>query len=314
MRAYILEQPGGVENLVLQDLVEPQPLKNEVQIRVKALSINPVDVKSRKGKSVYQRIKDQSPIILGWDVSGVVSAVGEQTSTFKIGDEVFGMVNFPGHGKAYAEVVTAPESHLATKPRNVTHEEAAASSLAALTAYQFLVKTGFLKSGHRILIHGAAGGVGHFAVQFAKKLNAHVIVTASEYNREFLNSFGVDQFVDYTKQDFTRVVRAVDVVFDTMGGDVLINSFRVVKDGGLIITIPSGTPQEILDSGLDRNIKCKFMMVESNGEDMLQIAKSLETGKLSVKISSIFAFSEIHKAHVQVESGKTRGKVVVKTP
>ncbi|EJF11666.1 alcohol dehydrogenase catalytic domain-containing protein [Pontibacter sp. BAB1700] len=158
MKAYILHEPGGPDKLQLEATDRPKPDKNEVLVKVRALSINPVDTKTREGKSLYDKLKETPPVILGWDISGEVVEVGEEVQYFKPGDEVFGMVNFPGHGKAYAEYVAAPEAHLAHKPANVPHHEAAAATLAALTAWQVLVHEAGIQPGQRVLIHAAAGG------------------------------------------------------------------------------------------------------------------------------------------------------------
>src|SRR5215217_997731 len=179
MKAIILKEFGSVDNLIEKDVPLPVAKNDEVLIQVKAISINPVDIKTRKGKSLGPSLKDEDPLILGWDVSGVVAETGSSVSGFKVGDEVFGMINFPGHGKAYAEYAAAPASHLALKPANVTHEEAAAATLAALTAWQALVDHAKIKKGDRVLIHAAAGGVGNYAVLIAKHIGAYVIGTSS---------------------------------------------------------------------------------------------------------------------------------------
>ena len=187
MKAVILKEAGPAENLELVELPKPVINEYEVLIRTEAFSINPVDIKTRIGKSLYNELKNQNPfIILGWDVSGVVEEVGKEVTQFKVGDEVFGMVNFPGHGKTYAEYVAAPAVDLALKPANILHEEAAAATLAALTAWQVLVTHGKVSKGQKIVIQAASGGVGHYAVQIAKYLGAYVIGTSSSINKTFL--------------------------------------------------------------------------------------------------------------------------------
>ena len=155
MKAFVLQEPGAPENLQLQEIERPRPKPNEVLVKVKAISINPVDTKTRDGKAFYGTIKGDQPVIVGWDISGEVVGIGEEVEYFKVGDEVFGMVNFPGHGKAYAEFVAAPEAHLAHKPANISHQEAAAATLAALTAWQVLVQQANIQPGQRVLIHAA---------------------------------------------------------------------------------------------------------------------------------------------------------------
>src|SRR5690606_9487574 len=184
---------------------------------------------TRKGGALLAKLQEQEHVILGWDISGEVQAVGEDVSSFKPGDEVFGMVNFPGSGKAYAEYVAAPIEHLALKPRNISHEEAAAATLAALTVWQVLVHEAKLSSGQQVLIHAAAGGVGHFAVQIAKHLGAKVYGTASASNEDFLKEMGVDFPVDYKAVDFENEIKQVDVVLDPLGGETTAKSLQTLK-------------------------------------------------------------------------------------
>lgn len=311
MQAIIVTEPGPVAHLQYTTVPQPEAGPGEVLIQVKAISINPVDIKTREGYGVYGRLKEQRPLIIGWDISGIVTAVGPGGTRFKTGDEVFGMINFPGHGQAYAQYVVAPESHLALKPGNISHEEAAATTLAALTAYQVLTQAVTLQPGQKILIHAAAGGVGHYAVQIAKLLGAYVYGTASGYNEAFVQSLGADVFIDYTREDFEQKATGMDIILDTLAGDTLRRSFSSVKDGGTIITIPSGVPTDISGLGKDRNIHTKFVLVQSSGADMQQIAAWLQQGRLKATVSHIFPFTQIREAHTQVATGKTRGKVVV---
>jgi NADPH:quinone reductase-like Zn-dependent oxidoreductase len=309
MKTYILNAAGGSEELKMVQVAIPTPTAQEVLISVKALSINPVDIKTRMGKGIYGRLKDFSPLVLGWDISGVVEAVGEGVTDFTVGDEVFGMVNFPAHGQAYAEYVVAPAAHLTKKPSNISHQEAAAACLAALTAYQILHR--HIRHDDKLLVHAAAGGVGHFVVQIAKILGAYVIGTASAKNIDFVKSLGADEVIDYTQTDFTKAVQNLDFVFDTMAGETLEKSIQVVKKGGKIISIPSGIPQNIVDLGKMKEVSVAFELVQSNGEDMQQIADWLATGQLKAVVSHDFAFEEMAQAHQQMETGRTKGKIVV---
>lgn len=230
MKSIVLKDFGSVDNLIYEELPMPSINDGEVLIKVKAISINPVDVKTRSGKGRAAKLKDEHPIILGWDVSGVVTL--SKSDLFKEGDEVFGMINFPGHGKAYSEYVSAPASHLALKPVNITHEEAAAATLAALTAWQALVDHAKIKKGDRVLIHAAAGGVGNYAVQIAKHIGAYVIGTSSAGKRDFVLSLGADEHVDYTSQTLEDAASNIDFVLDTIGGDTIDNSLKVMKKAG----------------------------------------------------------------------------------
>jgi len=312
LKAIVLEKAGGVENLLLKDVDQPIPTENEVLVKVKAISINPVDFKVRSFEEVITMIcGDERPIILGWDIAGTVAAIGEKVTRFKVGDSVFGMVNFPGHGKAYAELVAAPESHMAKMPDNLSFEEAAATTLAALTALQALRND--VKEGDRVLIHAGAGGVGHFAIQIARHLGAHVITTSSSGNREFVMSLGADEHIDYREHPFEEVASDIDFVLDGIGGDVLANSLKVMKKGGTIITLPSPElPEEIQEQAKKLNVDVSFMLVQSNGDDMNELKGLLETGVLKPHVSRTFAFAEMGKAHQALESGRTVGKVIVK--
>lgn len=309
MKAIIVAQPGGVENLVHTQIDTPVIGDNEVLVQVEAISINPVDVKTRAGKGMHGRLKTFSPLILGWDISGVVTT--SNSAQFKAGDEVFGMVNFPGHGKAYAEYVAAPAAHLALKPANISHEEAAAATLAPLTVLQTLVQFGQVKAGQRVLIHAAAGGVGHYAVQIAKHLGAYVIGTSSAANRDFVLSLGADEHIDYRSQQFEKVVSNIDFVLDTIGGDNIDRSLEVIKPGGTLVSIPSGLSEQVTEKAKAKGIRGAFILVQSNGEDMRTLADLLAQGKLRSHVSQTFAFADMDKAHLQVESGRTVGKVVV---
>jgi len=312
MKAVILKAFGGVENFSVEELSLPTIQNNEVLVAIKAVSINPVDVKTRSGKAMAGRLKEEKPVILGWDISGVVSEVGDDVKDFKIGDEVFGMVNFPGHGKAYAEYVAAPAAHLSLKPTNVSHEEAAAATLAALTAWQALTTHSKINTGDRILIHAAAGGVGHFAVQIAKHLGAYVIGTASAANKDFVLSLGADEHFDYKAQPFEEAISDIDLVLDTIGGDNIERSFEVVKKGGIVITIPSNTSEGVVEKAKAKGINGFFFLVQSNGEDMKQIADLIEKGIVKPHVSAVYSFDEVGKAHEQIETGSTRGKVIIK--
>src|SRR5512133_3487306 len=229
MKAQILKGFGGVENLVMEEIPIPKPAAGEVLVRVKAISINPVDIKTRIGKGRAASLRDQSPMILGWDISGIVTETGNKISTFKPGDEVFGMVNFPGHGKAYAEYVAPPEDHLALKPKEITHEKAAAACLAALTAWQILKEKVRLKTGDKVLIHAAAGGVGHYAVQMCKYFGADVTGTASAKNREFILSLGATGHIDYENESFETMIHDIDFVLDAIGGSYIDRSMKVLR-------------------------------------------------------------------------------------
>lgn len=313
MKAIILNEAGSIENLQLTEAEKP-PLKNdEVLIKSSAISINPVDVKARAYDGVLGWIfGDERPVILGWDISGEVVEAGQDVTDFKIGDSVFGMVNFFGNGKAYAEYVAAPASHLALKPKNTSHHQAAAASMVAITAYQALVDVAKIKKGDRVLIHGASGGVGHMAVQIAKHFGAYVIGTSSAKNRDFVLSLGADEHIDYANENFTEKLENVDMVLDTVQGETLLNSVDVVCPNGTIVTLPSPEiPQEVQDKAAKKQVNIEFMMVASKGETIKAIADLLEKGILKPHIHKTFPFEEMGKAHLEVETNRVVGKVVV---
>jgi NADPH:quinone reductase-like Zn-dependent oxidoreductase len=311
MKAIVLRGFGGVENLESVEIPVPDISDNEVLVKVKSFSINPVDIKTRLGRGHASRLKEYNPMILGWDISGVITRVGKSVASFKEGDEVFGMVNFPGHGRAYAEYVAAPESHIVLKPFNISHEEAAAASLAALTAWQLLKEKSGIKSGYKVLIHSAAGGVGHYAVQMAKYLGAYVIGTSSAQNRDFVLSLGASGHIDYEKQSFEDVVKDLDFVLDTIGGNYIDRSLLVLRCGGTIISIPSGASESVREKAKALGINGDSFRVQSNGRDMKEIADLLQIGTVKSHVSKIFRLEEIRAAHQQIETGKTRGKIVV---
>lgn len=311
MKAIVLTGFGGVENLRFREVPVPGIAADEVLVEVKAFSINPVDVKTRNGKGLAGRLKEYDPIIPGWDISGIVKQAGQSVTAFKPGDEVFGMINFPGHGKAYAQYVAAPAAHLAIKPGNISHTEAAAATLAALTAWQDLRNALDIQPGDTLLIHAAAGGVGHFAVQIAKHFGAVVIGTASSANKDFVLGLGADRFVDYRLQPLPDVISNVDKVLDTIGGENIELSLQLMKPGGTILSIVSGKNDQVQEKAAAKGMTGLTLMVHSSGEDQAKIARLMEQGIVKPHVYKTYAFDEIAEAHNQVESGRTAGKVVV---
>ncbi len=313
MRAITIDAPGPATRLQQADLPVPEAGDQEVLIAVKAISINPVDVKARANEGTLNWLMaDERPAILGWDISGVVVDTGKSVTAFRPGDEVFGMINFPGKGRAYADYVVAHTDHLALKPASVTHEAAAAATLAALTAWQVLTRDMQVQQGKKVLIHAAAGGVGHYAVALAKHLGAYVTGTSSAANRDFVLSLGADAHLDYTATPFETVAAEADFIFDTMAGDTLKRSVEAARPGTTIITIPSSAiPEALKTQAVAKGVKLDFLMVTSNGQDMQTLAGLREQGILQSHVSQTFDFAAMTKAHEAVETGRTRGKVVV---
>lgn len=315
MRAVVLKEVGEIDKLKLSEVNIPEIKSDEILIKVKAISINPVDAGVRKNETMLRNILRPEPgqdtFILGWDIAGIVEKKGAEVGDFKEGDEVFGMVNFAGQGKAYAEYAAAPADQMALKPGNISFEAAAAATLAALTAWQALVTNAKVKKGDKVLIHGASGGVGHYAVQIAKYFGAYVIGTASAPNRNFAIELGADEFIDYISERFEDKINDADVVLDSISGDHLLRSVEAVKNGGRIVSIKGNFEEKIADKAKVKNLFTRRMMVRSNGSDMKQIAMLLEEKKIRSYVSKKYDLRDLPKAHEQIETGKTRGKIVV---
>ena len=313
MKAIILNEAGDVDNLKFIDMSKPTIKSNEVLVKTISLSINPVDYKVRSNSGALTWILgEERPAIIGWDLSGIIVEAGENVTNFKTGDAVFGMANFPGKGNAYAEFVAVPSTHLTLKPANISHQEAASATLAALTAWQTLVKKGNVKKGDKVLIHAASGGVGHYATQIAKHFGAYVIGTSSAKNREFVLQNGADKHIDYTAENFQDMVSDVDFVLDTIGGDTIFKSLDITKQGGTIVTIASSNiSNEELEKAKSKDVNLSFLLVQSSADDMLQIAQLMEKGILKSHVSKTFSFDEMGEAHLYLEKGRTVGKIAI---
>jgi NADPH:quinone reductase-like Zn-dependent oxidoreductase len=310
MEAVILKHFGGIENLQLADTPSPVPAEGEVLVSVRAISINPVDVKTRKGGTpLAAALEKTPPVILGWDIAGIVEE--SLSPSFKAGEQVFGMVNFPGAGKAYATHVSAPADQLARIPGNVTFPEAAAASLAALTAWQALVEHAGVKKGDRVLVHAGSGGVGHFAIQIARSLGAYVITTASFRNHSFVKSLGADEAIDYTSMPFEEATGGIDVVLDALGGDYIDRSLKTMNPGATIVSLPSSRNTQVAAKAEALGMKGISMMVKSNGRDMQALARLLESGEIKSHIAQIFPLADMGAAHLEMETGRVKGKLVV---
>ena len=310
MKAVRIHNYGGPEVLKYEDAPRPQPAKGEVLIRVHATSVNPIDWKVRAG---YMRdfLPHSFPLILGWDVSGVIEEVGSNPITagrFKKGDEVYSLSGHTRNG-AYAEYIVVRESEVALKPNALHHIRAAAVPLAALTAWQALFDTAQLKPEQRVLIHAAAGGVGHFAVQLAKWRGAHVIGTASVKNHEMLYDLGADELIDYTTQRFEDVARNIDVVLDTIGSETQERSWQLLKKGGILVSLVQA-PSE--SKAKELGVRGVRLGARPNGQELAEIAKVIDAGKLAPVIDRILPLSEARRAHQLSESGHTHGKIVLR--
>ncbi|WP_276372315.1 NADP-dependent oxidoreductase [Chryseolinea sp. H1M3-3] len=314
MKAYTLKQIGGVENLVQKEIPTPQIKNNQVLVKVKAIGINPVDAfvrSSEQGLSIFVNPGKGEEVILGWDIAGIIETVGSEVNGLKTGDEVFGLINFKGHGKAYAEYVAVDAAQVALKPGNISFEAAGAATLAALTAWQALVTHAQIKKDDKVLIHGASGGVGHYAVQIAKHVGAFVIGVGSSENKDFILSLGADQFIDYKKEKFEEIVRDADVILDSLDKENLKRSFSALKTGGRLVSLITFFDDELKALIAHKKAQAYRMTVESNGNDMKSLADLLQQGALRSHVTKVYPFDQLPDAHIQVETHKTRGKIVV---
>jgi NADPH:quinone reductase-like Zn-dependent oxidoreductase len=298
MRAVLLRETGGPEVLRLEELERPEPGEGEVVIRVRAASINPIDWKIRRGAR-----SKELPAVLGNDVSGTVER--SRADGYAQGDDVFGLA--PSGG--YAEFATAPASMIAKKPAGVSHEQAAAIPVAGLTAWQALFDRGGLQRGQSALVAGAAGGVGHFAVQFARHAGARAIGTGSAHSRDFVLGLGAEQFIDYTQEDVSEAVSGVDVALDTVGGDTTLTLLPTVREGGILITIAAAAPDR---QAAERHVRAELLLMSPSSEQLARIAELVGAGEVRV-VAQTFALADVQKAHTVSESGHTRGKLILVT-
>jgi NADPH:quinone reductase-like Zn-dependent oxidoreductase len=307
MKAVRFHTYGDSGVLVYEDMPRPEAGEGEVLIRIHAAGINPLDWKVRDGR-LKERMKHKLPLVPGWDVSGVVEAVAPDDTAFKIGDVVYGRLNFMGDG-AYAEYVATAAQNLAIKPKTIDHIQAGSVPLAALTAWQGLFEVASLKSGQSILIHAAAGGVGHFAVQIAKWKKAKVIGTASAKNESFLRELGADEVIDYNTTKFEDVVKDVDIVLDTMAGDTRQRSWQVLKKGGILVATLGISPQETPE---EKDVRSGGFLVRSDTDQLTQIATLIDDGHLKPTVSNVLPLEEAAKAHELSQTEHVQGKIVLK--
>ena len=307
MKAVRIHNYGGPEVLKYEDAPRPQPGKGEVLIRVHAAGVNPIDWKVRAG---YMKdfMPYQFPLILGWDLSGVIEKIGARVTRFKRGDEVYSKPDTARDG-AYAEYIVVLESEVALKPKSLHHVRAAAVPLAGLTGWQALFDVAKLKREQRVLIHGGSGGVGHFAVQFAKSKGAYVFATASTKNQDLLRELGADEPIDYTTQRFEEIARDVDVVLDTIGGDTQQRSWKVLKKGGVLASLVQSPDVEKAKA---LGVRGVFVSSEPNGAELAEIAALIDSGSVKVVIDRILPLREARRAHELSQSGHIRGKIVLR--
>jgi NADPH:quinone reductase-like Zn-dependent oxidoreductase len=303
MKAIRIHEFGGPEVMKYEDVPMPQPGPGEIRIKIIAAGVNPMDWKVRRGLVGSLPL----PMIMGLDVAGTVDMLGQGEVTFQPGDEVFAKVPIGKGG--YAEYTVARSTETARKPKSVGFIESAAIPTAGLAAWQSIFDLAGLEKGQSVLIHGAAGGVGTFAVQFAKWKDAYVIGTASEKNAEFLKNIGADEVIDYKNQRFEDLVSNMDVVLDTVGGDTFERSWGVLKPGGFLVTtvasIPEGEPEK-------RGVRAKRVMTQSDGKELAQIAEIIDEQKIKPIVTTVLPLTDARKAHEVSESRHARGKIVLR--
>lgn len=328
MKAIVLKEVGGPENLILAEVPVPKIKDNEVLVRVKAVSINPVDAFVRRNQAALEMIYalkgDEENIILGWDVAGILIEVGSAVTRFTAGDEVFGNFNFIGQANTYAEFVAVPEDELVIKPANVSFEQAAGATMAALTAWASLVKFAKVKKGDKIIIYGASGGVGHYAVQLAKHFGAYVIGVASGENKDFVLSLGADEFFDYKTQAVEDFINDADIVHDAVWVEAEVNStedthlhrsLKTLKEGGILSSIVVYPDQPFIDKAkAEKNVTVQRVNVTPNDtylKDIEAIAQLLSDGEIKTHISHLFPLADMAAAHEIIQTKNAVGKIIL---
>lgn len=309
----VIAATGGPEVLTPADLPLPSRINSEVLVKVVAAGINPIDAKTRSGKGTSAAIPS-FPVVLGNDFSGVVVETPYEAFPLKPGDEVFGMLSIPRMAGCYAEYVAVPSLGLARKPQRLTYAEAAGVPTAALTAWGMVVDVAKAHEGQRMLIHAGAGGVGHFAVQFAAYFGAHVIATGSSSNLEWLRELGAAEVIDYTQTRFDEVLSDLDVVIDLIGNvhdDTGTRSLKVLRPGGLLINVPTGSWPTFIEDAEAAGVRATSYKVSPDGATLAVIARLLDSGDVRVSIDTVFDLKDAAKAHTAIESGHTRGKIVL---
>jgi NADPH:quinone reductase-like Zn-dependent oxidoreductase len=307
MKAVRVHEYGGPEVLKYEEAPRPTPGPGEVLVRIRAAGVNPMDWKVREGR-LREALAYRMPFVPGWDVSGVVEAAGENVTLLTEGDEVYGYPSIVRNG-AYAEYAVVPEAELALKPRSVDHVHAASVPIAALTAWQGLFDVGGLRTDQKVLIHGGAGGVGSFAIQLARWKGAFITATASGRNQEFLRNLGADLAIDYERSRFDRLVCDADVVFDTVGGDTLKRSWKVLKVGGILV---STVEEPSDDEAAAHGVRAALVGTRPDSAQLAEIAKLVDAGMLRPMVEAVFPLNEARHAQELSQSGHARGKIVLK--
>jgi NADPH:quinone reductase-like Zn-dependent oxidoreductase len=308
-RAIRQDRWGGEETLQLVEVDMPRPLPSEVVVRVVAAGVNPVDIYTREGLAYRDAVFP--PFVPGWDVAGVVEALGYGVTRFAVGDEVFGMPWFPRPAGAYADRVTAPSRHFAPKPATASFEEAAALPLAGLTAWQMLVDVGRVGPGDRVLVTGAAGGVGHLAVQIARARGAHVIAQARPARHDFVRTLGADEVIGAEAGRLASAVSDVDVVIELVG-DLCIEALGVLRPGGLLVSALSGLVPGLHGTAAELGVRASGYLVEPDPVGLGELAALVDAGRLRVHVDAVFPLEEAAAAHRALGEHRVVGKAVLR--
>lgn len=315
MKAIRIHEFGGPEVMKLEEIERPVPARDEILVKVFASGVNPADWVIRNGGNDFLRPILKLPVTLGWDTAGIVEETGGDVTDFRKGDAVYGVPNFPGDG-SYAEYCVAKANQFALKPKSIGFNEAAGVPLAALTAWTGIFEFGKVQAGQRILIHGASGGVGSFAVQFAKAKGAYVIGVASTQNLDYLQQLGADEVVDYKNQKFEDLVHDLDVVFDASplrDNNERLKSVVVLKKRGILVSVNVDFPfsDEVTKALAKKNAKGEIVAVQSRQDWLEEIAQLIDEGKVKVAISKIYPLEEVAAAHRESETWHVRGKLIL---
>jgi NADPH:quinone reductase-like Zn-dependent oxidoreductase len=313
MKAIVIEEYGDVKTLSKRTVKTPQPKDDEVLVEIHATGMNPIDYKMRNGDfEGFFNLK--LPGILGADISGTVKETGKNVLSFEKGDEVFWGNPLDKDG-GYAQYVVVNQSLLARKPQNISHVEAASFPVVAYTSIQAFRDYAKIKPGSKVLIHAGAGGIGSFAIQYAKFLGAEVFTTASKEKHEYLKKLGADHTIDYKSESFVNICQeagGMDVVLETLGGKNLLKSLMATKTGGIVPNLVDEPSEESKKLSLERNIKTKFFLLQLRPTDLDYLSKLIKEEKVFPTVSEILKFDEISKGQIMLESGRTKGKIVVK--
>lgn len=304
MKAVQINSYGDESALKIAEVERPEPTADQVLIRVRAAAVNPVDWKIRDGMGAMFGL--ELPLVPGCEIAGTIETVGANVQNFKPGDPVYG--NLGAYTGGYAEYAVVNANDIARIPDSLDFEHAAAVPVGALTAWQAMFGLAHLATGQKVLITGASGGVGSIAIQLAKAKGAFVIATASGKNKEFIESLGADEFVDYTKQNVENAVRDVDVVFDLVGGETLERAFQTLKPNGFLVTAVQPPSEELATR---YNVKAAMVRVQPNGAQLNEVNRLIDAGKLKANVETVLPLAEVRKAHELSKTGRTRGKIVL---